>query len=112
MKRTIALIILSCMVPASYATPTWTSGIQTVTNIIWIPGYHGFYASGATFHDPQNCGGASAHLYLLDPALDEKTVDRLYAMLMTAGATSKTVFAWVDGCIGTSPKILGLQINN
>ena len=111
MKRILALIAFATVASQGYAAEVWTSGNQTVANIIWITGARGFYAASATFHDPQGCGGAANHLYLFDPALDDKTVDRLYAMLLSAGAMNKTVYVRVDGCVGQAPKIMGLQIN-
>jgi hypothetical protein len=88
----------------------WTNGNQVVDNVIWSPNAHGFYVRSTTWHDPQGCGGTS-NLYLISPALDEKTVDRLYAMLLTAHATGKTIYVWVDGCNTTVPVFSGLQIN-
>jgi len=109
MKKTLCLLGL-LLSPTAFAA-TWTNGTQVVENIIWKPGYHGFYTSSSAFHDPESCGGGS-RLYLIDPALDEKTVDRLYAMLLAAWSTGKTVYVWTDGCIGGMPKFTGLQINN
>jgi hypothetical protein len=99
---------------ASSNAATWTNGTQIVENIIWRPGYHGFYVSSSTYHDPESCGsgGGGSRLYLIDPSVDEKTVDRLYAMLMTAFAAGKTVYVWVDGCTDSIPKFTGLQVNN
>lgn len=111
MRRLIVLIAVSLVATQSVAA-TWTNGTQIVASVIWVPGYHGFYSTSTTFHDPENCGGAFNRLYLFDPSMDEKTVDRLYAMLLTAGTATKTVFVWVDGCVGTAPKIRGLQIDN
>jgi hypothetical protein len=108
MKRLVALFVAS-LVCAQCLAASWTNGTQLVTNVIWVPGYHGFYSS--TFHDPENCGGAANKLYLLDPAMDEKTVDRLYAMLLTAASSGKAMHVWVEGCVGTSPKVKGLQLN-
>jgi hypothetical protein len=110
MKRLVALLTLSLAFASSHAA-TWTNGTQVVENIIWKPGYHGFYASSSTYHDPEGCGGGS-RLYLIDSSVDEKTVDRLYAMLMTAFAAGKTVYVWVEGCSGSMPKFTGLQVNN
>lgn len=89
---------------------TWTNGTQIVEFVIWKPGYHGFYTTAGTSQDPEGCG--SGRLFLLDPSLDEKTVDRLYAMLLLAHTTGKTIYIWVDGCSGPLPKFTGLQINN
>lgn len=111
MKRLFALIAMSLLASQSFAA-TWTNGTQRVGSVIWIPGYHGFYSTATTFHDPENCGGASSRLYLFDPSLDEKTIDRLYALLLSASASDKKMFVWVNGCVGTSPKIGGLQMDN
>jgi len=109
MKRLIALLVAS-LVAAQSSAAVWTNGSQTVANIIWVPGAQGFYAGA--FHDPENCGGTAQRLYLFDPAMEEKTVDRLYAMILTAAAMGKPLHVWVEGCIGSVPKVKGLQLNN
>ena len=111
MKRVFALVAMSLLATQSFGA-TWTNGIQKVGNVIWIPGYHGFYATSGTFHDPENCGGTTNRLYLFDPSLAEKTVDRLYAMLLTASAGDKKMYVYVNGCVGNVPMILGLQMDN
>jgi hypothetical protein len=95
---------------------TWTNGEQLVSATIWRPGYHGFYVTAANFHDPQGCRTSSAEsLYLFDPAFEaaeQKTVDRLYSMILTAQTSGKKLHVFVDGCVNQYPRITGLQVNN
>src|SRR5260221_6983906 len=95
-KLAPALATLTLLFSLFFALPafaTWTNGIQAVAEIVWRPGMQGFYVSAANFHDPESCGGAP-NLYLIDPSLDEKTVSRLYAMLLVARLTGKTLTVW------------------
>lgn len=105
-------IITGSLFSCSILAATWTDGTQVVENIMWKPGYHGFYVSAQTYDDPQSCGGTT-RLYLIEATTDEKTQDRLYAMLLTAFSTGKTIYIWVDGCEAgvLAPKFTGLQIN-
>jgi hypothetical protein len=111
MKTFMSYVVLVFASGIASASGTWTSGIQQVTNVIWTPDYHGFYTSAATFHNPEGCAIQHTNLYQLDPTLDDKTIDRLYAQLLLALTTEKTVFIWVDGCLSGTPKVKGLQIN-
>lgn len=101
---------------ASLATAAgWTNGLQVVGETIWRPGYHGFYAVGGTFHDPEGCvqPGAGSSLYLFDPAFEAaepKLTDRLFAMILLAQTTKKKVYVYVDGCVSGYPKITGMQL--
>jgi hypothetical protein len=106
------LIALVIAIPASAAT--WTNGIQKISAIIWIPGYHGFYVESGTFHDPQACGGTASMLYLLDPATEQDATltNRLFALIMSAQAQGKTVYVYVNGCTNSMPLFIGLQVNN
>ncbi len=93
----------------------WTHGAVEVNNIIWRPGYHGFYALRSTFDDPQNCADAgSNNLYVFheDIETDEITMNRLFTILTTAMVAGKKVNVWVDGCRDAYPKIKGLQLNH
>ena len=108
MKHVYCLIIFIVTGPIFAAT--WTNGHQVVQNLMWKPNLRGFYVSAATYDDPQSCGGTSG-LYLADPALGDQVINQLYAMLLEAGTKGKTVYVWVDGCIGTIPKFNGLQVN-
>lgn len=111
MKRVLALLATSLLATQSFGA-SWTNGNQKIGNVIWIPGYHGFYATSGTFHDPENCGGTNNRLYLFDPSLAETTVNKLYAMLLTASASDKKMWVYVNGCVGSAPMILGLQMDN
>src|SRR5262245_31849679 len=66
---------------AAFASPVWTNGQQRISAIIWRPGYHGFYVTGATFDNPQTCPIAGSNLYLVDPATeaDPTATNRLFA---------------------------------
>lgn len=95
----------------------WTNGNQVVEATIWRPGYHGFYVPAAVFHDPQGCvpAGGGANLYLFDPAFEAaepRLVNQLLSLIMTAQNTGKKVYVFVDGCVGSFPKITGLQVQN
>lgn len=109
MKKILGLILLSCLSSTAIAA-TWTNGNIEVKNIIWRPTIKGFYVSSSLFHDPQNCGGTD-NLYRIDEALDDNAKNQLLSILMNAQATNSKLNVWVDGCIGTRPKMTGLQLN-
>ena len=105
-------LLLSLFLPALSFADEWTNGKQIISNIIWKPGYHGFYVDPVTYHEPNGCNGKS-NLYVIDPAItNEKEIDRLYSMILLAFSTGKPVHVWLTGCHYTTiPKFTGLQIN-
>ena len=115
MKKSLAAVLLATISTLSSAA-TWTNGSQVVGETIWRPGYHGFYALGGTFHDPEGCRPAGgAGMYLFAPAFEAaepKLTDRLFAMILMAQSSGKKVHVFVDGCVGEYPKITGLQLQN
>jgi len=107
-RRTLTTIIfMTFSLPVFSAT--WTNGTQDIQHIMWAPPGYGFYVTGSTYHDPESCGPGK--LYLVNPALSDKEIDRLYSMLLTAFTTGKKIHVWVDGCKQGKPKFSGLQIN-
>lgn len=110
MKRFLFLVLLLLQVGSARAG-IWTDGTQIVTNVIWVPDFHGFYVPSTNFQNPQGCTIEHQNLYLFDSTLDDKTVDRLYAQLLLALSTQRTVYVWLDGCQSGTPKVKGLQIN-
>lgn len=114
MKKIFSAVFLATICTLSNAA-TWTNGSQVIEATIWRPGYHGFYVVGGTFHNPENCVGSGAGMYLFDPAYEAaepRLVNQLLAMIMVAQTSGKKVFVFVDGCLAGSPKITGLQVQN
>ena len=115
MNKIFLTVVFTCITSLADAS-SWTNGEQLVDATIWRPGYHGFYVKTANFHDPQGCRtNSSQNMYLFDlafEAAEEKTVDRLYSMILTAQTTGKKLHVFVDGCVGQFPRITGLQVNN
>lgn len=44
--------LVACITSSIAISAEWTKPVS-VENIIWRPGYYGFYSDNATFHDPQ-----------------------------------------------------------
>ena len=110
MLRYLVFIFFILTSITAFSATTWTNGQQIIKHIIWKPSYHGFYVAPETYHDPNTCGDTT-NLYLIDNALNEKEVDRLYAMLLLGFSSKKTMTIWVNGCRGKYPTFSGLQIN-
>lgn len=112
-KALVSFVLASCLAVPAMATAVWTSGSQTISAIMWKPGYHGFYVHAGTFENPHSCSITSG-LYLLDPAIEANAAEtnRLLALLTTAMAQGKTLHIWIDGCHQGMPSFSGVQINN
>jgi hypothetical protein len=89
----------------------WTDGTQIISAVIWKPTHKGFYVETKTFQDVTGPSCGTQNLYLIDPAVTEKEVNRLYSMILTAYATGDKVHVWMSGCDRTYVKFTGLQIN-
>ena len=107
-RITLIILLITFSLPSFCAS--WSNGSQTVNNIIWRPGYKGFYVPPSTYQDVNNCGDTT-NLYVVDTTLSEKEIDRLYSIILTAFTTGKKLHLWLDGCQGKIPKFTGLQIN-
>jgi len=109
MKRFLASTLLVLAALPAFAG-TWTNGTQLPKHIIWRPTIKGVYVHAVTFHNPQNCSGAS-NLYVLDETLDESYKNQLLSILLNANAAQKPIHVWVEGCSGAHPKMTGVQLN-
>lgn len=115
LAKKCVFVLLLAGICLSATAEKWTNGNLLVKNIIWRPGYHGFYVEHTTYHDPDNCStGPKQYLYVFDAATeaDAKTMDRLFTLLTTAMVSNKRIHAFVKGCRGGFPVVTGLQLNN
>ncbi len=96
------------------AAPKWTSGHVTVKNIIWRPGFYGFYAHAESFSDPDACAeGTTSTLYTFPESVlsDHENLNKMFTILTTAMVAKMKINAYVDGCRNKEPQIIGLQLN-
>lgn len=64
----------------------------------------------ATAIDPEGCsGGAPSQLYRID-LLNDSGAKEKHATLLTALASGRAIGLSISGCIGNSPKILGVRL--
>ena len=114
LKTILSLLILfiSC---SAIAAGRWTHGNVKIKNIIWIPGHHGFYVEPSTFDNPDNCipesGSDNLYRFSAETEADTKTTDRLFILITTAIVSQSNVTVFVDGCIGGTPRVTGIQLN-
>ena len=108
MKQTIAILIF--LISNTAFAGTWTNGNLKVKNVIWIPSVKGIYVSPSLFHDPQNCNGTE-NLYAIDPTLTDSEINQILSITLSAKALDKPIHLWVEGCLGTRPKVKGIQLN-
>ena len=108
MRNTIAIVLL--LLASQASAGIWTNGKLKVKNVIWIPPIKGIYVSPSLFHDPGSCNGTE-NLYAIDTTLPDSDVNQILSIVLNAKAMDKPIHLWVEGCLGTRPKVKGIQLN-
>lgn len=103
----VILLTFSCTCRAEGSSG---EGVISSTYLRSTDGLFAVYKVGGDWQNPDSCQSAN-QLVLTN---DNPNRAELYAALLSAGTSGKTISAWLSGCVDwngvTYPKIIGLNV--
>jgi hypothetical protein len=110
----LSAVLLFTLSFSSYAN-NGNDGFVTISNFqLWSNTYNApqirVIISGDTYYNPSNCSNVDS--YMVTTALGDKVQDRIYAALLSATLTKKSVVLRIEnnGCESGRPSIMNVVI--